>query len=251
MKRAIVSDIHGNYLALQAVLADIRRRQCDQIYCLGDIVGYGPEPRQCVDAVMAFDATILGNHDQAVLVNPEGFSSGAERAIYWTREQLQIEDEGHTDQRQARWEFLCELPRTIRENDILFVHGSARFPLSEYVFPEDVLNRKKLDAIFQIVPHASFQGHTHVPGIFTESGQFMRPDQLASGYDLSNDEKVMVNVGSVGQPRDGDPRACYVTLEDTVVRYHRIEYPVAEVAGRIHEIEGLDRFLGDRLLQGR
>lgn len=258
MKRAIVSDIHGNEAALVAVLEDITQRDCDDIYCLGDIVGYGPSPRACVDFAMEFSACILGNHDQGVLVDPEGFSSGAERAIFWTRAQLrQPLDPNQSDYeeqfrlQQKRWDFLCELPRTIRENDVLYVHGSARFPLSEYVFPEDVLNPKKIFGIFELIPQCCFQGHTHVPGIITESGQFKRPDEVEAGYEIHGKEKLMVNIGSVGQPRDGDPRACYVTLEDDVVRFHRVEYPVDEVANEIRSINELDEFLGDRLLQGR
>lgn len=258
MKRAIVSDIHGNASALQAALREAERLRCDEIYCLGDIVGYGPHPIACIDMAMDFQRCLLGNHDQGVLFDPEGFSSGAERAIFWTRAQLRvpIDDAADLDhqkrqQQQRRWDFLCELPRVIREEDTLYVHGSARFPLSEYVFPEDILNRKKIDAIFELVPRCAFQGHTHVPGIFTEDGQFLRPNDLLSGFEIQRKEKIMVNVGSVGQPRDGDPRACFVTLDDGVVRFHRVEYPVAEVAGQIYAIGELDRFLGDRLLQGR
>ena len=258
VKRAIVSDIHGNELALCAVLDDIIRHNCDEIYCLGDIVGYGPDPRECVDYAMEFAACILGNHDQAVLVDPEGFSSGAERAIFWTRAQLQrpvdsdaADYQEQIQNHQNRWNFLCELPRVIRKDEMLFVHGSARFPLSEYVFPEDVLNRKKVYEIFEFIPLCCFQGHTHVPGIFTESCEFKRPDEVQAGYEICGKQKLMINVGSVGQPRDGDPRACYVTLEDGVVRFHRVDYAVDEVANRIHSISELDRFLGDRLLQGR
>ena len=90
MKRAILSDIHANLEALEAVLADIASEGVDSIYCLGDIVGYGPNPRECIDRVMSFDLSILGNHDQGALYDPEGFSSGAERAIFWTRDQLEM-----------------------------------------------------------------------------------------------------------------------------------------------------------------
>src|SRR5687767_11310392 len=113
MKRAIVSDIHGNIDALEAVLADIRTQDVDSIFCLGDIVGYGPNPRECVDEVMKFTSSVLGNHDQGALYDPEGFSSGAERAIFWTREQLEHPN-GDPPQTARRWEFLSELPRTIR-----------------------------------------------------------------------------------------------------------------------------------------
>ena len=95
----------------------------------------------------------------------------------------------------------------------LFVHGSPRNPLSEYIFPEDIYNHRKMERLFQLVERYCFQGHTHVPGIFTESFQFFAPEEIDNEYTLG-DGKVMVNVGSVGQPRDGDNRACYVILDD-------------------------------------
>ena len=93
MKRAIISDIHGNIEALEAVLEDIASQGIDSIYCLGDIIGYGPNPRECIDKAMGFDLVILGNHDQGALFDPEGFSSGAEKAIFWTRAQLESPDQ--------------------------------------------------------------------------------------------------------------------------------------------------------------
>lgn len=257
MKRAIVSDIHGNLDALQSVLADIATQSVEDIYCLGDVVGYGPEPRECIDEVMKLDACILGNHDQGALFDPEGFNANAERAIFWTRNQLEApidannpDDPDLRSLQQTRWNFLCELPRVIREGDFLFVHGSARSPLSEYVFPEDVYNKQKIEKIFSMIPKYCFQGHTHVPGVFTETGTFLRPDELESGYRLG-EQKVMINVGSVGQPRDGNPHACYVIVDDNQVFFRRIEYPVQTTVDKIHAIPDLDRFLGDRLLDGR
>src|SRR5262245_49875135 len=114
MKRAIISDIHGNLEALQAVQADMATEGVDSVYCLGDIVGCGPNPRERVDFVMSCQLSILGNHAQGALYDPEGFSSGAERAIFWTREQLEM-DCGDPAQQAKRWEFLSELPRTHRE----------------------------------------------------------------------------------------------------------------------------------------
>ena len=108
---------------------------------------------------------------------------------------------------------------------MLFVHGSARNPLNEYVFPEDIYNKRKLEKIFALVPQYAFQGHTHVPGVFTESFNFFSPEELDNEYRLGQ-EKAMINVGSVGQPRDGNPRSCYVVLEDGVVRFRRVEYPL-------------------------
>lgn len=267
MKRAILSDIHSNLDALQAVLKDIEQQQADAVYCLGDVVGYGPNPRECIDLVMTMDHCVLGNHDQGALFDPEGFSSGAERAIFWTRQQLEeppcgegLESDAARESRAKRWNFLSRLPRTIREGDTLFVHGSPRNPLSEYVFPEDAQNPRKMDRIFSMIPRLCFQGHTHVPGIFPQDGRFCRPDQLGSplrgaaempaGYRLGP-EKVMINVGSVGQPRDGDPRSCYVLWEGDTIYFRRVAYPVQNTVAKIHAIPALDRFLGDRLLEGR
>ena len=209
MKRAIISDIHSNLEALEAVLADIREQGIEEVYCLGDIIGYGPNPRECIDRVMNCNICILGNHDQGALFDPEGFNSGAERAIFWTRDQLE-QQIGSAADNARRWDFLGELPRNHRENGFLFVHGSARNPLNEYVFPEDI------------------------------------------GYEYRlTDEKVLVNVGSVGQPRDGDHRACYVVLDDETVYFRRLEYPLEQTIEKIYGIPELDNFLGDRLREGR
>lgn len=249
MKRALISDIHSNIEALDAVLADIRDQGITEIYCLGDLVGYGPNPREVIDEVMNCKACLLGNHDQGALFDPEGFNSGAERAIFWTRHQLE-NGPGSPAIRQKRWDFLGELPRTCTDGDKLFVHGSARNPLNEYVFPEDIYNKRKLEKIFALVGQFVFQGHTHVPGIFTESFNFFSPEELNNEYRL-NREKAMINVGSVGQPRDGNPRACYVVLEDDVVRFRRVEYPFEKTIAKIYDIPDLDNFLGDRLRDGR
>jgi diadenosine tetraphosphatase ApaH/serine/threonine PP2A family protein phosphatase len=153
----------------------------------------------------------LGNHDQGAMFDPDGFNIGAERAIFWTRSQL--ESPTDRDQNERRWEFLGELPRSYRVGPFLFVHGSPRNPLSEYIFPEDIYNHRKMERLFQLVERYCFQGHTHVPGIFTESFQFFAPEEIDNEYTLG-EGKLMVNVGSVGQPRDGDNRSCYVILED-------------------------------------
>jgi len=249
MKRAILSDIHGNLEALEAVQADMASQGVDSVYCLGDIVGYGPNPRECIDRVMTYQLSILGNHDQGALYDPEGFSSGAERAIFWTRDQLET-DSGDPTKQSRRWEFLSELPRTHREGQFTYVHGSVRNPLSEYVFPEDVHNFRKLEKIFALIERYAFQGHTHVPGVFTEDGRFLDPEEIAGRYPLPAG-KMMVNVGSVGQPRDGDPRACYVILSDNQVEFRRVGYPVEKTMEKIYKIPELDPFLADRLQDGR
>jgi predicted phosphodiesterase len=247
--KALISDIHSNLEALEAVLQDIKQHDVQEIYCLGDIVGYGPNPRECVDLVMPCKVVLLGNHDQGAMFDPDGFNPSAERAIFWTRAQL----ESPTDDRQKkerRWEFLAERPRTHREDNFLYVHGSARNPLNEYVFPEDIYNQRKMERIFALVDRYCFQGHTHVPGIFTESLQFHSPDEIDFVYRL-NGRKTLCNVGSVGQPRDGDWRACYVLLDGETIRYRRVEYDIDTTVKKIYDIPDLENFLGDRLRDGR
>lgn len=247
--RALISDIHGNLEALQAVLADIDSKGIKEVYCLGDIVGYGPNPCECIDHVMELDMCLLGNHDQAALFDPEGFNAGAERAIFWTRSVLEKATGARSE---ARWEFLGELKRRHRSDDetFLYVHGSARNPLNEYVFPDDIYNQVKMEKIFALVPQYCFQGHTHIPGVFTESLEFLDPVELDFRYELTN-QKVMINVGSVGQPRNNDCRSSYVTVDGNMVEFHRVEYDIAQTAEKIYNIPDLDNFLGDRLREGR
>jgi diadenosine tetraphosphatase ApaH/serine/threonine PP2A family protein phosphatase len=250
---AILSDIHANLEALRAVLDDIAAHKVEGIYCLGDVVGYGPDPRACVDLARDFRMTLLGNHDQGALFDPVGFSGPAERAIFWTRQQLEHSPEPRPVC-EERWEFLAQLPRTFRDSGKLFVHGSPRNPLNEYVFPEDTGDRRKMERLFALVERCCFQGHTHVPGVFVEVAvgtcRFYTPGELEDGYRLDG-RKVLVNVGSVGQPRDGDPRACYVLLDNDTLHYRRVEYDVVETVRKIHAVPDLDRFLGDRLLVGK
>ena len=247
--KAIISDIHGNLEALQAVLNDIQQQDVEAIYCLGDVVGYGPNPRECVDLVMPCKLVLLGNHDQGAMFDPEGFNASAERAIFWTRAQLEAAVDGR-EAKERRWEFLAERPRSFRENGHLYVHGSARNPLNEYVFPEDIYNQRKMERIFALVDKYCFQGHTHVPGIFTENLQFHSPEEIDSVYRLDG-RKTLCNVGSVGQPRDGDWRGCYILLDDDTIRFRRVEYDVETTIKKIYAIDDLDDFLGDRLREGR
>jgi predicted phosphodiesterase len=263
-----ISDIHANLEALEVVLDDIKGQGIEEVFCLGDIIGYGPNPRECIDRVIdSCKMTLLGNHDQGALYDPDGFNIGAERAIFWTREQL---ENPHDRGNERRWDFLTELPRQHRLSSFLFVHGSPRNPLSEYIFPEDIYNHRKMERLFQMVERYCFQGHTHVPGIFTEGFQFFAPEEVDNEYTLG-EGKVMVNVGSVGQPRDGDNRACYVILDDGLapgagapgpedrpapsgpvkLTYRRLPYDYEVTIRKIYEIPELEPFLGDRLRQGR
>ena len=181
------------------------------------------------------------------MFDPEGFNSGAERAIFWTREQLETARDSRTDE---RWDFLGSLPRIQRDGDWLYVHGSARNPVNEYVFPEDIYNHKKMEKLFGLISKGCFQGHTHVPGVFTESLNFIPPEETNYVYQIEQ-QKFMVNVGSVGQPRDGDPRACYIIQEPDKITFNRVEYDIDTTSDLIYSIPDLDNFLGDRIKQGR
>ena len=246
-KRAIISDIHGNFEALTAVLDDIQGQGVSEICCLGDVIGYGPNPRECIDACRNFKFTLLGNHDNGALFDPDGFSSGAEKAIFWTRRQLEDKTISGAEE---RWEFLAQLPRTVRDNDFMFVHGSPRSPLNEYVFPEDIYNQRKIERIFGFIQRYCFLGHTHVPGVFTENCRFYSPGEISNRYTLS-EQKLMINVGSVGQPRDSDPRSSYVILSENEIEFRRVNYDPRSTREKILNEPDLDNFLGERLLEGR
>jgi predicted phosphodiesterase len=251
VKRALISDIHGNFEALTAVFADIATQNVGEILCLGDIIGYGPNPCECLDKVMRdCRVTILGNHDQAALFDPDGFNPVALQAIYWTRDQ--IESQGSSDAVNRRWDFLGELPRTHTEGDYLYVHGSPREPTNEYVFPEDVYNQRKMDALFGRIEKYCFQGHTHIPGVFSEQREFLSPEECDYQFQLG-EGKIMVNVGSVGQPRDSDPRSCYVVVDDEkqLITFRRVDYDAEQTAEKIYSVPDLDDMLGDRLKSGR
>jgi diadenosine tetraphosphatase ApaH/serine/threonine PP2A family protein phosphatase len=247
---AVLSDIHGNLEALDAVLADVARHPVTHTYCLGDVVGYGPNPVECLERALDWDVVLLGNHDQAAMFDPDGFGVAAERAIFWTRSQLEVARRGDL------WEFLAERPRSHREGDFLLVHGSARNPLNEYVFPEDVYNSRKMNRIGDLLDRYCFCGHTHVPGVFVgpaEGGgewEFIAPQECWGFYRLDG-RKTIVNVGSVGQPRDQDWRACYALVDGWDVTFRRVEYDVDATVRKVHATPDLDDFLGDRLREGR
>jgi len=250
-RTAIVSDIHGNLVALEAVLEDIGGQNVDRIVCLGDVIGYGPAPCQCLDRTMEFEFCVLGNHDSSALFDPEGFNVAAEQAIFWTRAQIESGSDG-PDASRRRMQFLCSMPRLVDEGNVLFVHGSPRGPTNEYVFPEDTQNIKKMEKLFSLVPHLCFQGHTHVPGVFTVDLRFVRPIDTGSGYLVGDrSQRLMINVGSVGQPRDGDPRSCYVIFDGEQIVFRRVEYDVEKTVRAIEAEPDLDDFLGYRLREGR
>ncbi len=246
-KTAILSDIHGNLEALEAVLHDAAGKSVTRFWCLGDVVGYGPNPNECLDVCQGFDFCILGNHENGVLFPTEGFNSQAERSMEWTRRQIL---NSPPELRDRRWSFLNQLPRVVQCDGLMFVHGSPVGPMSDYVFPEDVGNRRRLERLFCLVPRICFQGHTHIPGIFTADARFLSPADLSDGFGLG-EHKLMVNVGSVGQPRDGDSRASYLIMDEDWFEFQRVEYNVDATIEKVTAIPELGPYLANRLKQAK
>lgn len=250
--KAIISDIHGNLEALRAVLDDIDRLGIKDVICLGDVVGYGPDPRECLDLVTSIvKFTILGNHEEAVLIGtPPSFTPRAKRALEWTRKVLLQDESEPQDVRDHRRKILEAFKVQCRVDGVQYVHGSPRDPTREYVMARDASDKKKMTEIFACLQDYCFCGHTHTPGVFTLAG-FTHPSDMFDLYMLGSDEKVLINVGSVGQPRDGDPRACYITFDGDTIVWRRVEYNVEATCQKIYAIPDLDDFLGDRLREGR
>lgn len=267
---AILSDIHGNLEALTAVLAEIDRRKIEHIVCLGDVIGYGPNPVECLDLIQQrCRATLMGNHDFAVFYEPFNFNSGAEQACFWTRQQFELDPD--PDRRAKRWKFLATLPVRVRTADFMAVHASPRRPINEYIFPDDIYtNPSKFVSLFERVDKLCFVGHTHVPGVFLEGPDFYSPDELDYKFEIT-DERAIINVGSVGQPRDRDPRSSFVVVHTgneppdanpgsagkttapagAYVEFVRLPYDVDTTVRKVESVKELDNFLGTRLLDGR
>jgi len=256
---AIISDIHSNIEALSTVLADIEKRGIKKIYCLGDVIGYGPDPKACLDLVIEkTQLCMMGNHDYAVFYEPTNFNLGAEQASFWTRDEL--ENEPKEELRRKRWEFLGFLPmRKTLEMElggekvtIDLLHASPRKCINEYIFPDDVFtNPNKVRILFERIKHICFVGHTHLPGVFLDEPDFYLPEELGDRYPILDDEKAIINIGSVGQPRDKDNRSSYVYVEDNVVNFVRLEYDFEKTIEKIKSIDRLDNFNADRLREGR
>ncbi len=250
--KAILSDAHGNLEALQAVLVDAEQQGADSIYNLGDTTGYGPNPIECLDLAMKFNCTLSGNWDHATVNLPQDFGLFAEQSVYWTRALLESTSEPIETQ-ESRLEFLTKLPKTCQEGDALFVHGSPRNPLYEYVYPHDISNEKKMAKISENFERICFNGHTHIPGIFLQQKQgwqFVNPEECEGGFRIE-DQRIICNVGAVGQPRDSDWRACYVLFDGSTILFRRVEYDVESTIRKIYAVPELDNFLGDRLRDGR
>jgi diadenosine tetraphosphatase ApaH/serine/threonine PP2A family protein phosphatase len=241
MRYAILSDIHGNLEALSEVLGVVDEMGVTRIVCLGDVVGYGANPNEVVDAIRErAETTIRGNHDEAALdpAQETYFNSWAVDAIRWTREQL-TEDSAS---------FLSQLPYESRIGDALLVHASPRDP-EKWRY---ILSPQAAAAEFDEFEESfCFIGHTHVPMIVVRN-EIGTSELLNDEVALPAGARVIINAGSVGQPRDGDPRACFCVfdLEDRSASLVRVPYD-ADAAHKKIIRAGLPYFLGERLLLGQ
>ena len=240
MRLAIFSDIHANLEALEAVLADAHKRKCTHFVCLGDVVGYNANPHECVDRIRKLECPIVkGNHDEQASL-PESssdFNELAERAIKWTRDNLTEEDK----------QWLRELPLQRQVGDFTIVHATLDTPAQwGYVF-------NNLDAAASLTyQHTTvcFFGHTHVPMVFIRDEGVRR--ERIEHIRVEPTKKYFINMGSVGQPRDGNWRAAYCTydIENNLVEQLRVKYDLAVAQKKIIKA-GLPRPLAERLAIGR
>lgn len=240
MKLALLSDIHGNLEALEAVLADVAACRAEAMACLGDFVGYGASPNECIDRLRPLiDVAVLGNHDVAALgrMRLGGFHTDAATAARWTIDQL---SPGHR-------EFLEQLPFTTLWHDHRLVHATPSEP-EEWHYVMSIADAELEFGAFR--ERVGFIGHSHVPGTFETDGarvNYLRVPVI----ELRRGHRYLVNVGSVGQPRDGDPRASWLLFDTRADRleHRRVEYEIEGAAMRIRTA-GLPPFLAERLRWG-
>ena len=252
MTVAIVADIHANIEALTTVLDHAAGKGITRVVCLGDIIGYGPNPRECLKLLFRSEVAIMGNHEEAVMFYGEDFNPKAKASLEWTKDQLNSSAYDRTENYDL-WNFLGTMQQVVEDGDVMYTHGSPRQPTREYVVPQDARNREKMQGIFDLMKRVCFIGHSHIPHIYSSDMKHASPDAVNGAIDLRKlgDRKVLVNVGSVGQPRDGDVRTSYVTFDGNIVRFHRLDYDHKTTVDKIYGNPLLPKFLGDRLLVGR
>ncbi|MEA3467804.1 MAG: metallophosphoesterase family protein [Thermodesulfobacteriota bacterium] len=245
MRLMVFSDIHGNLEALQSVLEDARHRHVHRSICLGDLVGYGPYPNECVELVRSLKncRCLAGNHDVAALweTSPYGMSSSAKEAILWTMEQLSDENK----------KYLAGLPDRLDLSNMTFVHANPYNPRGwRYVMDRKYALRSFSATRCRLL----FIGHSHRPLLITRK-HFFSIDLLAvSGstkIEIKNRKRHILNCGSVGQPRDKDPRSCYLIFDTRkrVVEFYRVSYDAEKTAQAIRSAD-LPLALSRRLLKG-
>jgi diadenosine tetraphosphatase ApaH/serine/threonine PP2A family protein phosphatase len=243
LKYAVISDIHGNLEALNAVLKDIKKRGADTTICLGDIVGYYPNPRQCIELVSSHaPLCVAGNHDYAAVgkTDTSNFTYFAFSAMEWTKQRL-------TDADKA---FLNAMPLTRDIGDMFFVHSSPCSPERfSYVFPDNEYSI--IEAFGHLTRRMNFIGHTHWPFIMYQEGDSVILHSETSVC-IEIGRVYLINVGSVGQPRDFDSRSCYAIYDTQsgVVSLHRVAYNYKVTQKKVKE-NNLHAFLAERLEKGR
>ncbi len=240
MLHAILSDIHGNLEALNAVLQDLEQVKPASVQCLGDFVGYGASPNECIALLRPrIEHAVVGNHDLAACgrLQLNHFNPSAAAAAQWTDSALTPEHR----------HYLLELPFAVEWRNTLLVHASPHDPESWHYVLSAEMAADEMKAYSQSL---CFIGHSHFPGAFESNGGRVlysrAPDLL-----LEEGRQYLVNVGSIGQPRDGDPRAAYLLYDEAArtLRHVRLEYDVRGAMQRILDA-GLPRFLAERLLWG-
>jgi diadenosine tetraphosphatase ApaH/serine/threonine PP2A family protein phosphatase len=242
LRTAILTDIHGNLPALEQVLARCRGLGVDRYVCLGDTVGYGAQPNECCDLVRERASfSLLGNHDAAVAgrMNYDYYYDAARDALDWTRGELTASNRA----------WLASLPYTVREGPVEYCHGSPLEPAQyEYIFLLE--QAEELVPVVADLAEMTFIGHSHLPRAYAISPEGAR-SVLADQVELRPGFKYIVSIGSVGQPRDGDPRACFGVLDDgeRTLTYHRVAYDIDHSASRILAA-GLSAHFARRLYAG-
>jgi len=245
---ALISDLHSNLEAVEAVFARIDALGVSEVACLGDVVGYGADPLPVTRLVMQrCKWTIQGNHDWGLFHELDDFNPLARDALLHTRSLLKpsLLRWG----RRAAWDFLRELPERKEDRGLLFCHGSPRDPVMEYVLKSDgFLEPEKLQQIFAMIDRPCFVGHTHWPGVHGPDFRFTQATDDQREFLLEG--PCIVNVGSVGQPRDGDPRASFAVVDGDRVQIHRVPYDFRRTQAKILAA-GLHPALAERLARGK
>jgi len=229
VRYAIIADIHANLAAFTAVLDDIKRRGgVEEMWCLGDVVGYGPDPHQCIELLRQYShVCVAGNHDWAAIgkIDASDFNPDAATACHWTAKQLSPGDVKYLD----------SLPLVIHRGDFTLVHGSPRDPIWEYLLSTS--SAKENFAYFQ--SQFCLVGHSHMPLIFdySEAGACSLSEFPADTTLMLAKNRLIINPGGVGQPRDGDPRASYAIYDSEIrtVTHYRVPYDIGVTQARMVE----------------
>jgi diadenosine tetraphosphatase ApaH/serine/threonine PP2A family protein phosphatase len=246
---ALISDLHSNREALEAVFKRIDELEVPEVCCLGDVVGYGADPEFCVRLVAdRCKWTIMGNHDWGLFHDLNDFNPLAREALVYTRKRLK--PGLLAPRRKVMWNFLQGLPDRMEDHGHVYFHASPRDPIMEYVLKSDgFLEPEKMAEIFQMIDRPCFVGHTHWPGVHRPDFRFTQATDENREVAL-NGEPAVINVGSVGQPRDGDPRACFAVSDRGKVEFHRVRYDIRAAQTKIQKA-GLHPALAERLARGK